>query len=134
MPTPLPRSLWKKGTIILIHKFQFVDYSKAKYAVLMENWDNGRETIVFFLITSKMRFKAKKWTSVIPSGAMAGLSKDSLIDCNNWWELPKSQLQKCQYVGQLSKEIINKTEEALTYARKVPLETIIRLRGIQINE
>jgi hypothetical protein len=94
MPSPLLPSLWKKGSIILIPKFQFVDLSKAKFAVLMQNWGNERETIVFFLITSKMRFKDKKWTFVIPTGTIAGLPKDSLIDCNNWWELPKSQLQK----------------------------------------
>jgi len=132
MPASVPPSLWKKGSIILIHKFRFVDLSKAKFAVLMENWDNERETIVFFLITSKMRFKDKKWTLVIPTGTIAGLPKDSLIDCNNWRELPKSQLEKCRYIGQLSKEIIGKIEEALTYAREVPLDTIIRLRGIQI--
>ena len=132
MPAPLPPSHWKKGSVVLIHEFQFVDLSKAKFAVLMENWDNERDTIVFFLITSKMRFKDKKWTLVVPAGTIAGLPKDSLIDCNNWWELPKSQLQKCRYMGEFSKEIIGKIEEALTYAREVPLETIIRLRGIQI--
>lgn len=133
MPAPLPPSLWKKGSIILVPKFQFVDLSKAKLAVLMENWDTKRETIVLFLITSKMRFKDKKWTCIIPTDTIAALPKESLIDCNNWWELPKSQLQKCRHVGQLPKEVVDKVEEALTYARKVPLETIIRLRGIQIN-
>lgn len=132
MPASIVPSLWKKGTIVYFRKFQFIDQSKAKYAVLMEDWENNRNTIVFLLTTSNMRFKDKKWTAIIPTGTVSGLSGDSLVDCNNWWEFPKNELEKQQYVSQLPQEIIHKIDKSLTYAKKIPLEIIIRLRGIQI--
>jgi hypothetical protein len=56
-----------------------------------------------------------------------------LVDCNNWWELPKNQLQKSLYIGELPKTIVDNIDKALTHAREIPLEIIIRLRGIQLS-
>jgi len=132
MSTSSP-SAWKKGSIILFHKFQFIDSAKAKYAVLMESWDNNRDTIIFFLTTSNTRFKDKKWTVIIPVGTVSGLATESLVDCNNWWELPKDQIQGSKYIGDLPKEIIDQIDKAVTYAMKIPMDIVIRLRGIQLS-
>jgi len=44
------------GAVLLSHKFEFGDFSKAKFCVVLEGYDGGRETTIVVLTTSNDKY------------------------------------------------------------------------------
>jgi hypothetical protein len=95
----------------------------------MEDFDPARDTLVVVLTTSNMKYSNEPWTVIVPDGSVEGLSGDSLIDCNNYYELRASIVgsRQCSYVGPLPDNMIRQVDEALKYASKVPVHLMLRI-------
>ncbi len=99
----------------------------------MEDLKEVKNSVIVLLITSNLKYRDKKWTALMPAYIMEEEkfpSKDSLIDCNNWQELPKNKIlqKKCRLVCCLKEEIITKIDKALEFAYKIPPEIMIRIK------
>jgi len=77
----------KVGAVVIAHRFEFPDKTKAKYCVLLENYDPKRPNTIVALTTSNRRFRDRPWIIAIPPNT-CGIATVSYLDCNNCWPLP----------------------------------------------
>jgi len=81
----------KVGAVVIAHRFEFPDKTKAKYCVLLENYDPKRPNTIVALTTSNRRFRDRPWIIAIPPNT-CGIATVSYLDCNNCWPLPTHEL------------------------------------------
>lgn len=129
------RGFVRRGCIWLFHRVEFPDTCKAKYGLVLEDCPETlsattTETIIVAFTTSNMRYLGRAWTVLIPDGAIADLSGDSLVDLNNCHEVPVDLFEsgKCKYIGQVSDGLLGQINSALLYATRVPPSFMVRIR------
>jgi len=121
----------KVGAVVIAHRFEFPDKTKAKYCVLLENYDPKRPNTIVALTTSNRRFRDRPWIIAIPPNT-CGIATVSYLDCNNCWPLPTHELassRKYQYIGQLPESTIEDIYLALEEAPLIPEEYLVRIFG-----
>ncbi len=134
MPTRniLIYGLYKRGSVLCIPDFKFTTGEvRRKYCILMEDFEKERKTVIIILTTTNLKYKNKKWTVFIPTSPSEEFPKeDTLIDCNNWFALPKDKIleKKCKFVCSLKKETIDKINKSLEFAFKIPPGVMLRIK------
>jgi len=125
----------KVGAVILSHRFDFSDYTAAKYCVLLEDYSLIRSTTLVALTTSQTKFIHNPWFVEIPDDT-CGIEGVTYLDCNNVWERPTTELashNRYKYIGQIPDELLDDIYLALEYAANVPEEFLIRIFGEAIG-
>jgi len=132
MGDALAKMYLRPGAVLLSHRFEFEQHSKAKFCIVLEDYDGGRETTIVALTTSNPQHRGKPWVVTIPVGLGGIQGGDGYLDCNNYFELPSSELaaaSRYRYLGQLPEDLVEEIYLALEEAYKVPEALLVRIFG-----
>ena len=123
---------WTKGMVVLVHRFQFPDEKKprAKYCVLLEAWDNGKEDILIALTTSKVKKYTNRKDVTLIKANTYGLPDDSLIHSGGLRPYNKSEFaNNSKYISTLPEDLVKQIIAKISYTQ-VDTALFIRARGI----
>ena len=96
----------------------------------MEDYADGAETLIAVFTTHKTEYAYQPTSVLVEDKTIAGIDGDTLIQCENWREIPADRIlydHRVRYVGNLPDEIMARVDGALTHARSLDQATLIRM-------
>lgn len=123
-------ALAKRGAVFHLPRVEFKDTTKGKYCVLMEDYIDGAETLIVVFTTHRTEFDYQQSSVLVDDGAIDGIKGDTLIQCENWKEIPIEKLlsdDKVAFIDRLSPEIMARVDDALTYATRMDEAILFRV-------
>ena len=122
-------ALAKRGAVFHL-RVEFKDTTKGKYCVLMEDYIDGAETLIVVLTTHRTEFDYQQSSVPVDDGAIDGIKGDTLIQCDNWKEIPVEKIlidDRATFVGEVCPEIMARVDDALAYVTKMDEATLFRV-------
>jgi hypothetical protein len=130
MFSALGHALTKRGAVFNVFNVKFPSKTEPKYCVLMEDYSPGANGIMVVFTTHRIEFEYQKTSVKVIDGKINGITGDTLIQCQNYWEFPAEVFcnpNKSKYLDQLTKDVMEQVNEALTYVRDIDEATLIRM-------
>lgn len=124
------RPFLKRGHVFLLRKFDFGHEIKAKYCVVMEDYDDERTTIIVVLTTSRMDYDWRPTAVRVSDGTISGIAGDTLIDVSNFFEIDVSHFGgDVVHLGSLPADVMRAIDAALAW---VPIDGMAGERMAQL--
>ncbi len=125
-------AITRRGSIYLKHKVEFDQVIKAKFFVVLEDYEEGMENIIVAFTTSRTEFAYRDTAVLVERGVFEEFSDSTLIDLNNYREISIEDLfsSGCKYIGQLPETVMQEVDEAIEHLQDVDEVTWFRMIGI----
>ena len=124
------RASAKRGAVYHLPKVKFGDKTKAKYCILMEDYTDGAQSLIVLFTTHRTEYAYQPTSVLVEDKAFDGIDGDTLIQCENWRELPSDIIlydKRVRFVDDLPAEVMARIDDALSHVRNIDEEILIRM-------